>query len=179
MLWFSRDIPGLEVPQVFLSQLHPGAMRTNWKILEKRVNFSCRMREHELSVCRVKGNWMQRSLMTRQGKAFIKQFPIWDSIETLRFFIIYKVIELRVFNGCYIAPCSQLLAFILYLLFSISQNQIFSLSGIFVFCVNSPVVDWSPNMSICLKHSCLWDWMRSLTLLSIRSWSKANYQATW
>ena len=34
-------------------------MRTNWKILEKRVNFSCRMREHELSVCRVKANWMQ------------------------------------------------------------------------------------------------------------------------
>ena len=59
MLWFSRDIPSLEVPQVFLRQLHPGAMRTNWKILEKRVNFSCRMREHELSVCRVKANWKQ------------------------------------------------------------------------------------------------------------------------
>ena len=59
MLCFSREIPGLELPQVFLSQLHPGPMRTNWKILEKRVNFSCRMREHELSVCRVKANWMQ------------------------------------------------------------------------------------------------------------------------
>ena len=59
MLWFSRDIPGLELPQVFLRQLHPGAMRTNWKILEKRVNFSCRMREHEISVCRVKANGMQ------------------------------------------------------------------------------------------------------------------------
>ena len=66
MLWFSRDIPGLEVPQVFLSQLHPGAMRTNWKILEKRVNFSCRMREHEPSVCRVKANWMQSVEASRQ-----------------------------------------------------------------------------------------------------------------
>jgi hypothetical protein len=57
MLWFStQDIPGLEMPQVFLRQLHSEALRTNRKIIEKQVNFSCRIKKHELSVCRVKGN---------------------------------------------------------------------------------------------------------------------------
>jgi hypothetical protein len=46
--FFTQDIPGLEMPQVFLRELHPGAMRTNMKIIEKRVNFSCSIREHEL-----------------------------------------------------------------------------------------------------------------------------------
>ena len=54
------------MPQVFLRQLHSEALRTNRKIIEKQVNFSCRMREHELSVCRVKANWMQSVEASRQ-----------------------------------------------------------------------------------------------------------------
>jgi hypothetical protein len=135
MLWFStQDIPGLEMPQVFLRQLHPEALRTNRKIIERRVNCSCRMREHELrcsewrlSVCR--GLWRHWI-----GKSFLKQFSIWVSAETWRVFIIFKVIGLRLFNDSYLVPCSQPLVSILCELFSISRSNYSQLGDICALC---------------------------------------------
>ena len=60
MLGFStQELPGPEMPQVFLRQLHPGIMRTTRKITEKRVT-SLLQDEGAGAKC-VKANWMQRS----------------------------------------------------------------------------------------------------------------------